>query len=356
MGCNGYIFSIPLLLELIATRGWVSHTWNFAKEVGIEIRDDIKDFVSPRLNDKLLIPMFGSMGFRGQEILYLNQCRLFLKVLWLSELTTADGIFLERQSLLPPFSISCHRRYIFPTQGYPSREAWATWQRALRKLCQNDQSFRLKERLGRWIDRDSIRWWYDQRTQRLYDSAVTPIKKFQLTRRTSTRSSTSLFSEMGSVHNLPPQAQPATVQLNHCTRLTGLGSLADSLKTIHIDCPDWIINNIQLLPDAMYQFKQNQHSLIAVSDGSFKNGHGTAAWILYFSDSCSCVGRVVVLGGAQDQSAYRSELTGLYATAISVRLLERRFGIIGSVTVGCDGLSALHQVSKSADFIDPSVS
>jgi hypothetical protein len=68
MGCNSYIFSVPLLLDSLATRGWVSHTWTFAKEVGIEIRDDIKDFVPPRRNDQLLIPMFGSMGYRGQEI------------------------------------------------------------------------------------------------------------------------------------------------------------------------------------------------------------------------------------------------------------------------------------------------
>jgi hypothetical protein len=323
---------------------------DFAKEVGIEIRDDIKDFVPPRRNDQLLIPMFGSMGYHGQEILHLNQCRLFLKALWLSELTTADGIFLERHAILPPFSISCQHRYIFPTQGYPSREAWATWQRALRKLCQNDQSFRLKERLGRCIDRDSVRWWYDQQTQRLYDSAVHPIKEFHLTRQTSTRSSSSLFSEIGSISTLPSQVQPATVQLNQCVRLTGLGSLDDSLTTVHTDGPDWIINNIHIPLEVIHHFKQNRQSLIAVSDGSFKNGHGTAAWILYFSDSCNCVGRVVVPEEAHDQSAYRSELTGLYATAISVRLLERRFGIIGSVTMGCDGLSALQQVSMSADL------
>jgi hypothetical protein len=46
-------------------------------------------------------------------------------------------------------------------------------------------------------------------------------------------------------------------------------------------------------------------------------------------------------------------LAGLYAIAISIRFLEQRFGLVGSVTVGCDGLSALQQVSKSTDFIDP---
>jgi hypothetical protein len=139
-------------------------------------------------------------------------------------------------------------------------------------VCQNDQSLRLKERLGRWIDRDSVRWWYDQQTQRLYDSAVNPIKEFHLTCRTNTRSSNSLFSEIGSVITLPSQVQPATVQLNQCTRLTGLGSLDDSLTTVHTDGPDWIINNTHIPLEVIHR-----QSLIAVSDGSFKNGHGTAA-------------------------------------------------------------------------------
>jgi hypothetical protein len=46
-------------------------------------------------------------------------------------------------------------------------------------------------------------------------------------------------------------------------------------------------------------------------------------------------------------------LAGLYAIAISIRCLEQRFSVVGSVTVGCDGLSALQQVSKSINFIDP---
>jgi hypothetical protein len=146
MGCNGYIFSIPLSLDVLATRGWVSHTWKFVQqEVGIQIRDDIQDFVPPRVNDKLLVPLFGLLGFRGQELLHLNMCRLFLQVLWLSELTTADGLLLERHAVQSPFSISCRRQCNFPKQGQLPKESWATWLQALQSLCHSDHQFKLKE-------------------------------------------------------------------------------------------------------------------------------------------------------------------------------------------------------------------
>jgi hypothetical protein len=78
-----------------------------------------------------------------------------------------------------------------------------------------------------------------------------------LTRRRSSRSSSSLFSKIGSISTLPLQVQPATVQLNQCVRLTGIGSLDDSLTTVHTDGPDWIINNIHILLEVIHHFKQN---------------------------------------------------------------------------------------------------
>jgi hypothetical protein len=346
--------SIPLTLEGLATKGWISHTWRFVRELGIDICDDIMDFQPPRHNDQLLIPMFGNLGFRGQELNYLNQCRIFLQVLWLSELTTADGRYLERHAMLPPFSISCMRRYRFPNQGYPSTVAWSTWQRALKQLCICDQRFQLRYPLGPWADQTLIRWWYDATSQRLYDVSTTTIQEFQLRRRASTRSASKQFTPMGHASALPTHTQPATVNVQQCPRLTGLG-LVQSCSPAVRDEFAWVIDNIQL-PKNICDFIQKGHPLVVVSDGSFKQGHGgTAAWTIYFSDSCSCVGRVVVPGRPEDQSANRSELTGLYAIAASILFLERRFGFSGPVTVGCDGLSALQQVSKRTDFIDPTL-
>jgi hypothetical protein len=158
---------------------------------------------------------------------------------------------------------------------------------------------------------------------------------------------------MGNVLALPTHIQPATVTLQQFPRLTGLGLIQSSAPAVGAKYA-WVLDNIQF-PKNIYDFIKGGYPLVAVSDGSFKQGHGTAAWIIYFSDTCSCVGRVVVPGTPEDHSAYRSELTGLYAIAASILFIERRFGFSGPVTVGCDGLSVLHQVSNLGDFIDPTL-
>ena len=53
-------------------------------------------------------------------------------------------------------------------------------------------------------------------------------------------------------------------------------------------------------------------SVIAVSDGNFKDTFGTAAWTIGTEqDGQLMAGRAVCPGGSEHQSSYRSELTGL---------------------------------------------
>jgi len=84
-------------------------------------------------------------------------------------------------------------------------------------------------------------------------------------------------------------------------------------------------------------------TIIAVSDGSFKQTFGTASWTVGTEDHSHLLwGSVVCPGGASDQSAYRSELTGLYVIMTVVNHLCEFYTIEeGSVEIGCDGLSAL---------------
>jgi hypothetical protein len=83
-------------------------------------------------------------------------------------------------------------------------------------------------------------------------------------------------------------------------------------------------------------------SVIAVSNGSFKETYGTAAWTIGTEDQCDIIsGKAICPGGAQDQSAYRSELTGLYAILAVVNQLCIFYEVQeGHVEIGCDGSSA----------------
>jgi hypothetical protein len=85
---------------------------------------------------------------------------------------------------------------------------------------------------------------------------------------------------------------------------------------------------------------------IAVSDGSFKDEFGTSALVLEGEDSKNWIIAVnVVLGDPTDQSAYRSELAGIFGIVTMVRALCEVYEILeGSICVGCDGETALKHV------------
>ena len=90
---------------------------------------------------------------------------------------------------------------------------------------------------------------------------------------------------------------------------------------------------------------------IGISNGSFKEGHGTASWILVNrEENQELVGDLVIPGAPSDQSSLRSELAGLYAIVLMVSTVCQHHDITGgTVTVACDGLKALYRCF-SAEF------
>jgi hypothetical protein len=195
-------------------------------------------------------------------------------------------------------------------------------------------------------------WWYDTSTQRLYQRLPRIIREYQIARPSRTRSSGKKFSFLQEVPYIPPSI-PATARLDAKEiTMTGVGTLQEKEEVI--DSFKWLKESV-VFPQNLNQMLGKQPHLIAVSDGSFKQEHGTAAWILRASEACEIVGQMITPGTARDQSAYRSELAGLYGVACTIWLLEKEHGITGTVLAACDGLSALRQIEKMHDFIDPNL-
>jgi hypothetical protein len=103
----------------MATESWIKSMWHFVHEYGISIQDDLPDFQPLRENDQLLIPTFVCLGFRGQDLKKLNQCRLFLKVTWLSKVVTGDGKTIKRSAIAAPFALHTKEQYLYPLQTCP---------------------------------------------------------------------------------------------------------------------------------------------------------------------------------------------------------------------------------------------
>ena len=82
-----------------------------------------------RRNDKILMDEVQKhYGRHNKMIDQYNQCRLFLKVLYLSDLTTGDGTKVHPRILQDRTAMKSGRTHLkFPTQPNPPEEAWHNW-------------------------------------------------------------------------------------------------------------------------------------------------------------------------------------------------------------------------------------
>jgi hypothetical protein len=92
---------------------------------------------------------------------------------------------------------------------------------------------------------------------------------------------------------------------------------------------------------------------IAISDRSFHDQYGTAAWVL---EGCVSIGRAiganVVSGTAKDQSAYRSELAGIFSILVFAKKMCEFFQITSrAIELCCDGQSALDNAFNFVSLI-----
>jgi hypothetical protein len=104
----------------------------------------------------------------------------------------------------------------------------------------------------------------------------------------------------------------------------------------------------QLLVEAIWKGEA-----IAVSNRSFKDTYGTAAWVVEGSSpAVRASGVVIAPGSERDHSSYCSELAGIYSTMVFVKHLCTFYHITnGSITLGCDGKSAIDKAFNEEDII-----
>jgi hypothetical protein len=165
LGTNGPLFSNPLSLLAIATDSWVKATWQFAMEYGITVIDELPDLVPSREHDQLLIPTMMNLGFGGSDLQKINQCRKYLQVSWVGDIVTADGEFIERHAVEPPYQLFRRTSHYFPCQANPPPDSWQIWVRAITLLC--DKGRRLKIRIGHRLRPQAVMWWNNSSTQRI---------------------------------------------------------------------------------------------------------------------------------------------------------------------------------------------
>jgi len=349
----------------LATDTWIKHAWLFLWEHDMSVEEEGPHLQCSREGDCFLIPTFHAAGFRGKQLQQLNRCRLFLQVTTLADICIGSGRSIAASAWNGTCDDSRPHYYRWPEQTRPPRSDWVVWQRALALIFTNSSPQRLLQTpLGSWTGHDtSWYWFYSESDERLYRRKLDQWYFHPRLPGRASRAGTHRFSSQEySTPNtsLPQDLARATIDVSHSAILcTGAFHELEVPTTLTIpqkfgafltsqgDDVTWALGTSLPLDGASLAAAIASGTCMGVSDGSFKENFGTAAWILVDPqhEDFRISGECVVPGDPRDQCSFRSEVAGLFSLCQMVRLLCEFYEVDeGQVTIACDGTEALYRV------------
>jgi hypothetical protein len=370
----------------LATQSKMKSMWESLEryEMKLEIKMDSLSLLAER--DEFLMQAFFDAGYRGSILEELNRCRKFLHAVTLGDIATADGTSFSRDAWEGVGS-DRRPRIVWPNQGELPESAWKNWREALKVTFGKTRGILLRQRLGPWYKASDPDWiyWYDRATERVYEKRNGAWGFYPRPPIRGGRTSISKYRlEDWQAEELPPGVVRATC--NKLRRARSNHSLYLVLQAVddrqyepteqgEQQVPSTIGERINQLPEsarwavANATLTQGDYATlaqdikngdaIAVSDGSFKDQLGTAAWTIEGRDASpttktSVEGSCVIPGNPEDQGAYRSELGGLYCITVATNLVCQHEAITsGKMTIACDGDSALWMAVDQEAEIGP---
>jgi hypothetical protein len=168
----------------LAPLSWVKMLWRSLDAFNIQLHMRYHCLPLPRERDQVIMEIILDGGFSTEEIKSLSRCRGMLQCIFLSDLVTADGRFLE-SFVFDPGPFQRWSIYCFPPEC-PTKGDWDTWF----NFWHNYTSTRgkLKVPLGRWTHPTHRKWlWYSSSIkdlQKIEDGIVYHYIPAQSKRRT----------------------------------------------------------------------------------------------------------------------------------------------------------------------------
>ena len=379
VGTRGSLFKLNYdLFGHLCEETWVKHLWKFIFDSGIEIEDDVEDFKFTRENDSTLSSNFAAAYNGGSitraEWVKANKCRKYLKVLTVADIASGDGKTIDDNVLRGILQQDRVRKIEWAVQGRPKSTDWGVWKKVLKLSLLNYQGF-LVESVGKWVDdikeiySTSWKWWWEEDTKILYRFMDNQWQQFHpVMIRRNTRSTVERFKHYTPIPiplNVQQLKRTSVTLEKGCYVTHGFKPLQCNIISNHNE-ETTIRGLMQSLQQrkgetwAVQEVKTSREineivddiangTAVGVSDGSFKDEFGTASWVIEnASGSQRIMGNVIVPGFHSDQSAYRSEIAGIYGLVMVTEAIKRLWGLEkGEITIGCDGINALHE---SLDF------
>ena len=376
--CENDDWDLPRFSQCL-TNSWIKELLLFCDNEGIALHDTTANLELCTTADRYLMKEFANAHYTPSELKILNECRMFLRVISVSDLCTADLTKITNDAYLG--RLTRHRSHL----GWPRRPPslpsphWHLWQKALTKcfLVPGSPQHALRINLGSWLHTatEHWEWFFSPAETRLYRKEGILYRVFTRTV-TNTRSSTPRYYNMQDqtlLNNLlPPDARLASI--NNMSMgsktITGLSDRPDlppvattpyhsmTIEEILLSRPEldqWSIDAFNTPDDGLSLATGIiQGKSTAVSDGSYKDHVGTSGFILRGADrQLGASGANIVPGNPEEQSSYRSELAGISGSLAIIDAVCKKYDInSGSITIALDGEQALLK-SKSQWPLSP---
>jgi len=109
----------------------------------------------PQENDQYLMKYFITQHLPDKTLATLNSCRIYLRVIHLSDILSADGSYILPKIKQGKPLQTWQGKLQWPTQGKPTCKAWEIWRCHLQHLETRD---RLLQPLGAWVASPHQTW------------------------------------------------------------------------------------------------------------------------------------------------------------------------------------------------------
>eukprot|EP00978_Attheya_sp_CCMP212_P033691 scaffold137243_cov47-Attheya_sp.AAC.1 len=350
----------------LATTSWLRYTWKFIHSMEMSVETaGIPKLEAQRYNDQFLTLAFARNGFSGPDLIDLNHCRMFLQATTLSDITSGDGLRLMPLRQIVARNKLNTSRYRWPTTKYPTslrvRRLWAV---AVSNCFATPDGWDLRQPLGRWMENAApMEWSFSPSSRTLFRSTPEGFATYAnpITRSQRITSTKRFLSQRNIVSQLPADCAPAVVFTHGSDPAFRVnGAMSKDPSTLDTTTPTTRLPTI-LREDKetstwfpqLHHIEDNGQAIarsirkgqaVAVSDGSFKDEQGTAAFVIQkgFQRRNRIEMSTLVPGSKIAQSSYQSELGGLFGiVCATANIMDLHNLTSGSITVGCDGSEAL---------------
>ena len=341
------------------TKSWLQFTWQFLTDNEIKLKTHRDQLKPSRVNDVFLMDEFiGS--FTVAELKRINECRMHLRALTLSDITGGTGNRITNKAWNGIQDDDRPSPYEWPATGVPTEKDWALWKKALRRLC--CRSNILQTPLGEWMSHTNEHPWkfyYIRARDYIIESDGDKWKVYRRYRcQGRPRNEPVYYLSRFRMDSAPPLKMKCTIKILPQDKilLTGATSTQSSrslpppsqfdLRIRHLK--SWAFHTIlgatrSSIPHLVNAIRTSQAK--AVSDGSFYSEfkYGSSATV-FDTGTNIIILQNTTPGRPDEQSSYRSELAGIYSFLLFLHQLQLHFKIRqGEIEFACDNKSALKE-------------